>query len=216
MIFKAPKTGCGIYAIVNSTNGKIYVGKTKNFYARFKHYDYDFREKRTRQINNFLMTAMEKDGYENFNFINLEICEKEELFSKELFWIEKLKSSESEFGYNLRKDTLSGMVTHSSTSEKISNRLKKEWSDGKRDGHSKKLKANWEDNPYRKVFQSDLFSKIKTKYEYVVTKDGKEWIVLYKDLHQYGLKDVGSYFHRKKSDDVICKGYRVIRKKINE
>jgi len=215
MIFKACKKSGGIYAIVNTIDGKMYVGKTKNFYIRFKQHECDI-QKRRNNINDFLMSAIEKDGYKNFNFISLEICSKEELFYKELFWIEKLKTTELEFGYNLRKDTDVGMLTHDSTSKKISNRLKKEWKEGKRNDHSKKLKNNWEKNPERREAQSKIFSKTKTKYKYIVSQNGVEKILNYKGLNELGLKDVVSYFHRKKSDDVICKGFRVVRKKADD
>ena len=66
------------------------------------------------------------------------------LAEKELFWIGRLRVTDRNVGYNLRLDSSTGMVTHSETSIKISNRLKKEWSEGVRDGHSDKLKVSWE------------------------------------------------------------------------
>jgi group I intron endonuclease len=216
MIFKCNKNKSGIYGVLNLINGKIYVGKTKNFSNRFTSYKLDFKNKRLNHMNNDLLYDMEKFGFENFNFITLEECSEEFLFEKEFFWIESLKTCDDVFGYNLRRDCPEGMITHEKTSKKISNRLKKEWSNGLRSLHGEKLKDNWKNNTYRKDTQSKLLSKTLTKYEYVVIKDSVETIVNYKGLVELNLQTVLSNFHRRKSDDVFCKGFRVIRRKIND
>jgi len=216
MIFKSNNLGGGIYAIVNSINGKFYIGRTVNFRNRFTNHVSDFKLNKTRYTNSGLISDMVIYGYDSFNFITLEECPVELQVEKELFWILTLKTTDERYGYNLRMDTPEGLVTHSSTSIKISERLKKEWATGIRDSHSKKLKSNWENNTNRKDAQSKLFSKIKTKYKYIVSKDGVETTVNYEGLKLLKLQTVFSNFHRQKSDDVLCKGYRIIRIKINE
>ena len=64
----------GIYKIRNLINNKVYIGKTKNFKKRFSQYVYDFREKRGSCINEHLMNAMIKYGFDNFEFSILEVC----------------------------------------------------------------------------------------------------------------------------------------------
>ena len=40
--------------------------------------------------------------------------------------------------------------------------------------------------------------------------------ILYKELQERGLSSAIGNFHRRKSDEVICKGVKVIRRKLNE
>ena len=61
------------------------------------------------------------------------------------------------------------MVTSNFTSSKISNRLKKEWSSGVRDGHSSKLVKAWSNRD--REFQSCVMSKALTKYYYTIDGD---------------------------------------------
>jgi group I intron endonuclease len=216
MIFKSNNVGGGIYAIVNSINGKFYVGRTINFRNRFINHVSDFKLNKTRYTNSGLISDMGVYGYDSFNFITLEECPVGLQVEKELFWILRLKATDDAYGYNLRIDLPSGMVTHPSTSIKISERLKKEWANGVRDNHSEKLKFNWKNNTNRKDAQSKLLTKIKTKYKYFVSKDGFEVSVNYEGLKNLNLQTALSNFHRKKSDDVLCKGYRIVRININE
>ena len=74
------------------------------------------------------------------------------------------------------------------------------------------MKETWKDNEERKQEQSKLMSKIKTKYKYKIFKDN---VFIeecnFERLKELGLSTVLSNFHRRKSDDVKCKGYQIIR-----
>ena len=57
----------------------------------------------------------------------------------------------------------------------------------------------------------------KTKYVYdLYYEDHGEIGILYKELQERGLSSAIGNFHRRKSDEVICKGVKVIRRKLNE
>ena len=113
-------------------------------------------------------------------------------------------SFDSSSGYNLRRDSGTGMTVSKSTSEKISNRLRKEWSDGVRKDHSKKVKESWKYRDLEK--QSALMSANKTKYMYKVTmEDGTIVVVKYSGLVELGMKSVLSNFHRKKKTLLFSK-----------
>lgn len=204
----------GIYGIVNSINNKIYIGKTKCMYKRCSQYEYDFKNRTLGHINDHLYNAMVKHGIESFDFIPLEFADVKLLTMLELEWIDRLESTDRNKGYNLRRDSSSSMIVHAETSSKISRNLKEQWSNGVRDDHSDKLKEYWDGNVIRKNQQSNLMSSVKTKYEYdVIHFNGStEWGVNYSRLVELGLKNVISNFHRQKSDDVKCKGFRVIRR----
>jgi group I intron endonuclease len=79
-----------IYKTTNLTNGKIYIGKdsknNKNYIGGGK----------------LLKLAIKKYGKKNFIKEILETCKTiDELNKKEIYWIEKLKSRETNIGYNI-------------------------------------------------------------------------------------------------------------------
>lgn len=86
------------------------------------------------------MNSIDKYKPENFTFSVLEFCSIDDLAEKELFWMVELESTNLEKGYNLRMDSSTGMITHDSTREKISNRMKKEYSNGTR---SREAVSEW-------------------------------------------------------------------------
>lgn len=122
----------GIYKIKNLINGKVYVGKTVNFRKRYVSYKSSYFNNTPRQINTYLRNAIDKTKPENFSFSVLEFCDVDIMAERELFWMVELSSTDSEKGYNLRMDSSTGMITHDSTREKISKRVKKEYADGTR------------------------------------------------------------------------------------
>lgn len=84
-----------IYKITNKINGKIYIGK---------HID-----KSKNGIDDYMgsgiiiKNAQKKYGIENFTKDILEECTKEDVDQKEIFWIEKLQSTNYKIGYNVTK-----------------------------------------------------------------------------------------------------------------
>lgn len=202
--------------IFNSINNKVYIGKTKCFYTRCHQYIYDFRERKIGHLNDYLFNAMKKQGIDNFDFIPLQFVNLECLTSRELYWINHFKTTDRNYGYNIRTDDIDGLVTSPETSAKMSENLKRQWSSGVRDGHSDKLKARWKDDYERKATQSALFSRYKTKYEYLVFLPEGKQLMNYQGLVERNLKNAISSFHRNNCNDVICKGIRVVRFPLGE
>lgn len=207
----------GIYGIRNCVNGKIYVGKTNCFYQRCRQYVYDFNYRRLDHINNYLLNAMVKVGIEDFEFFPLEFCSNGQLAELELQWIIKLNSTDRKVGYNLRMDSSSGMLASLETSEKIRANLIKQWADGKRKDHSKKLKANWSGNSKRKLLQSGVMTKALTKYKYsITTLLGENVLCDFKGLKWLKLQNVVATFHKKDKDTVTFKGHIITRIKMDK
>lgn len=207
--------GSGIYLIRNKINGKVYVGKTKNFKQRWYQYEYDYKKQRVEHINQYLLSSMNKYGFYNFEFSVLEYCSLDKCSERELYWMTYYNSFDPEFGYNLRVDTSTGMVVHELTSIKISERLKREWSNGTRSEHSNKMKESWSNR--NRSTQSDIMTKNLTKYVYKVIDDlGNTEELLHRQLKELGLANVISEFHRKKTDKVKWKQYTIERVRINE
>ena len=209
---------CGIYCIRNTVNGKIYIGKSKNIYKRIHQHLYDLKNNRKDCENNHLLRSWYKYGNENFEYFVLEYLKVNDNLcrERELFWMNKLKSLDKRFGYNLRQDSSTNMIVHKDTSKKISKRLKKEWKSGVRDNHGKKLAKNWKDNPKRAVEQSLLFSKLKTRYYYYLydLNNKKLEKCNYERLKELKLSNVQTDFYKKKTNSVKFKGYIIQRVKL--
>jgi len=218
----------GIYVIKNLINGKIYVGKSKNCYKRLHQHLSDIKiESRNYNENPHLLNAFKKYGDENFDYYIVErFNEKDEeilenlLKERELYWMKELDSLNKEKGYNLRYDSDGKCFCSEETSEKISNRLKKEWESGIRDGHSNKMKDYWANNEERKEQQRKIMSKNKTKYVYDIYKDGNLITESgnYNDLKSLNVDGACfSYFSRHKTNEYNSQtGYKIIRKLINK
>lgn len=201
-----------IYAIRNMINGKLYVGKTKCIYRRCHQYLRAVRTGNTDQINEYLLKSILSNGVENFEMFPVEFTTVHNSASRELWWMDHFGTLDKSKGYNLRYDSSSGMLVSDSTRNKISARLKGEWASGIRSQHSEKMKASWDGDLGRKERQSIIFSKTKTKYQYVITDPlGDVFDCDYKGLVMLGLKSVFSNFHRTGENNVTIKGYSVQR-----
>lgn len=202
-----------VYGIRNTTNGKIYVGRTKCLWVRANQYVYDFRERSIGHINDYLYSAMSKVGIENFEIFPLEFCSAASLPEREMWWIIHLGSNDRNRGYNLRLDVDGSMVTSAETSEKISSNLKKQWAAGERDNHSEKLRNAWVGRDDWRETAGNTLRRSITKWQYDVTMPNGdiEEGVLYADLKSLGIEGVMSNFHRSAVNTVRHKNHTIRR-----
>lgn len=89
----------GIYCIRNKVNNKIYIGSSVDIDRRFRKHRTQLNTKV--HSNKHLIKAYHKYGKDNFEFIILEECLKEDLIDREMFYIEKYDSLDYNKGYNL-------------------------------------------------------------------------------------------------------------------
>lgn len=90
---------CGIYEIINTKNGKKYIGQSINIEDRWKKHQQELKTQK--HSNNYLQKAWNKYGSNSFIFKIIEKCSREELNEKELFWIKEKDTYNN--GYNLDK-----------------------------------------------------------------------------------------------------------------
>jgi len=114
----------GIYCIRNKINGKVYVGKSIAIEKRLlSHKSMLSKEHRDKDCNRYLFSSVKKYGIDNFEFIILEehiYANEDYLKDREIFFMDLLKSCNSETGYNLRRDSSTKTVVHDDTRKLIS------------------------------------------------------------------------------------------------
>lgn len=79
-------------------NHKYYIGQSTDIHRRWINHKSAYNNE---DNNCYLYKAMRKYGFENFNFSVIEICSKELLNEREMYWINFYNSNDSNFGYNL-------------------------------------------------------------------------------------------------------------------
>lgn len=93
---------CGVYAIKNKANGKLYIGSSMNIEARWKNHLCYFRLNKN---SKHLQRAWNTYGHNAFDFVILEETSKEEVRQKEAEWFEKYPWEQL---YNLSHKTTGG------------------------------------------------------------------------------------------------------------
>ena len=79
----------GIYQIINKVNGKSYIGSSKNIKRR-KQQHFSLLKK-NKNHSKLLQRAFNKYKEENFEFIILALCDEENLFKLEQYFVDTLK-----------------------------------------------------------------------------------------------------------------------------
>lgn len=103
-----------IYAIVNRTNSKKYVGSTVNRNHRFYYHRRSLRQNRHTSLK--LQAAWNKYGEDMFSFTVLEsVIEHSNLIAREQFWIDYYQAASQ--GYNMLPNAANWLVYHHHTEE---------------------------------------------------------------------------------------------------
>jgi hypothetical protein len=96
-IIKDNKSKCGVYRWVNLNNGKSYIGSSTNLSARFRNY-FNYKHISNPKFNSVIYKALIKYDYPSFRLEILEYCSKEEVLSREQFYLDSINPE-----YNLCK-----------------------------------------------------------------------------------------------------------------
>jgi group I intron endonuclease len=95
-------TICGVYVILNTVNGKLYVGSSVDAYRRFRAHRSLLQ--RGAHSNPHLQAAWSKYGQRFFEFSVVQNCNPDELLSVEHAWIQKTHCADRGTGYNICRD----------------------------------------------------------------------------------------------------------------
>jgi len=108
----------GIYAIVNTANGKKYVGQTIDLSRRLTDHLRDL--KTGNHFNDHLQRAFTKYGESSFEFRILEEVPTALLDNRECAWIAYYKSNQQELGYNKESGGCADKIVSETVRQKIS------------------------------------------------------------------------------------------------
>ena len=96
LVEKGRDTMVEIYKVTNMVNGKVYIGQTKQGVG--KRWSQHCCAKGCPKLSR----AIQKHGKKSFTVVRIDTAQsKEEANQKEMLWIERYNSTNSEYGYNL-------------------------------------------------------------------------------------------------------------------
>lgn len=147
----------GVYQIRNLTDGKVYVGSTKEFKTRKSSHQRTLRK--GTHHNKHLLSAFQKYGEENFIFEVLEVVEGDRaVYSQvEQKYIDQYLDNWEQC-YNFDKKAVSSprrvfSKTPEESKFQLSESLKESWADDdkRREKTSQQMKQLWEDSNHRQA-----------------------------------------------------------------
>lgn len=169
------KGKCGIYVIQNTTNNKVYVGKSIDIHRRIKSH-ITLLNNKSLDENRYLISSWHKYGRNSFIYYVVEYIDFDIslLRERELYWILHFNSTDKNKGYNLRLDSSSNMIVHEETRKLMSHKGKERYL------NNPELKVKigsrssefWKNNPETKKTMSTRVSDSLKKYTIVkLTKE---------------------------------------------
>lgn len=97
---------CGIYKILNTKNGKFYVGSSKDILDRWRRHCSELRK--NTHPNKHLQFAWNKYGESSFELNILEECDVNSLLEREQYYLDSTKCTNRTMGYNISKEAGKG------------------------------------------------------------------------------------------------------------
>lgn len=113
----------GIYKILNKVNGKFYIGSAVNLSKCWREHQHHLNNGTHKNVH--LQSAWNTYWDTSFEFIIIEVCEKEKLLGREQYWIDTTKCCDRKIGYNLNlvAGNMLGFKHSEETKLKFKNRI---------------------------------------------------------------------------------------------
>jgi group I intron endonuclease len=110
----------GVYKITNTVNGRLYIGSSSDIKHRLSGHKGDLS--RGKHHSFLLQRSWDKYGSDSFKFELVELCAREELISKEQYWIDATNCTNAEYGFNRSPTagTTAGCIKTEETKKRIS------------------------------------------------------------------------------------------------
>lgn len=190
---------CGIYAIENLDNDKIYIGQSVDIRKRFREHKHHLKQ--NNHDNIYLQRAWNKYGSAKFTFKILEVCNENELNGKEIYYISKYRSK----SYNLNNGGYGnrGYKHTEETKKKLkeTRKLQKEPMLGKK--HTKETKEKLSKiNKGKKLPQEIIKKMIESHKGYKHSEETKTKMSETKKGNTYAKGAVRSSEERKKLSEI--------------
>jgi group I intron endonuclease len=111
------KNKIGVYQILNTVNGKMYIGSTAtSFKDRWNGHKKALES--GKHVNRYLQNAWNKYGAKYFDWYILETCKnKEDCLPREQFWIDHFTPYDRTLGYNIARSVTQNMLGVKHTEE---------------------------------------------------------------------------------------------------
>lgn len=137
----------GVYKIISSSTGKIYIGSSINLFSRKQKHLNDL--KLNRHSNKIIQRIYNKNGMKDFVFSKIEYCSEKDLIEREQYYIEYFRSYDKKIGMNILRFAGSalGLVMSEDAKSKISKSHLTQENKKRRSETSKRL---WKNKEYRK------------------------------------------------------------------
>jgi group I intron endonuclease len=195
----------GIYLLTNLVNGKIYIGKSINLYRRMQKYKSE--AKHNKNQNRYLLKAIRKYGWENFEVSILESyneIDNEKLLDREEYWIRKLNTTDRKIGYNIvfRGTDWTGLHHTEKTKQKLS----KMFSDGRFSGSHNPMWGRKHSKKTKKKISDRHKGKGKKPVKQINKKTG-EIIKIWDSAKEAAISLKGSSKNHASSITKVCSGY---------
>ncbi len=169
MIHSHLPNASGIYRILNTVSGRVYVGSAANVNTRCSRHFWCLRN--GKHPSPLLQSTFDKHGESNFQISVLELCDRSLLIEREQYWIDTCEAF-GEKGYNLSPVAYScaGIKRSAETKSRMSASMKgKTKSDSHRQKlsevnkgktHSEETKQKMSSSRAGRVFSDETKSKI--------------------------------------------------------
>jgi group I intron endonuclease len=145
-----PKHGekCGIYAIENTVNGRVYIGQAKDIRARWDRHRWDLGV--GKHPNSHLQRAWKKYGADAFKFLVLEEVAEDNLDRAEQVWMDAFNVTEEGYNQSPTASSNRGVKYSDATRANVAEGLRLALSDPEvRARFSDAAKKRWADPEFR-------------------------------------------------------------------